>query len=237
MLQRMRALWPGGRSRGLSADNPSKNLASSEFEVDAWALSRFVLAKLVPTVGMHPFPLHELMLMSAAFCRLKPPQVYEWGTHIGKSARVFYECAQHYGVRTWIHSVDLPDQMDHVEHPKDSRGTLVRGLPGIQLHQGDGIEVALSVWRESGSPPAPLFFIDGDHAYESVLRELSAVVSEIPGASVLLHDTFYQSRESGYNVGPSRAIEDVLSAHPGRYKRLDSGLGLPGMTLLYPRTS
>jgi cephalosporin hydroxylase len=98
----------------------------------------------------------------------------------------------------------------------------------------DGLDVSLSVWRTSGRLPAPLFFIDGDHAYESVLRELSAVTSEIPGASVLLHDTFNQSSGSGYNVGPHRAIEDVLRAHPGRYKRIDSGLGLPGMTLLYP---
>lgn len=234
MLQRMRALWPGSSSRGLSADDPSKNLASSELEVDAWALSRFVLAKLVPTVGMHPFPLHELMLMSAAFCRLKPAQVFEWGTHLGKSARVFYECARHYGITSEIHSVDLPDEIDHVEHPKDSRGKFVHGLPGVHLHQGDGIDVSLSVWTSSGRSPAPLFFIDGDHAYESVLRELSTVVTEIPGASVLLHDTFNQSGDSGYNVGPHRAIEDVLRSHSVLYKRIDSGLGLPGMTLLFP---
>jgi cephalosporin hydroxylase len=236
MLQRIRALLPGGQARGLRADDPTKNLASSEFEIDNWALSRFVLGKLIPVVGVEPFPLHELMLMSAAFCRLKPPQVYEWGTHIGKSARVFYECATHYGISTQIHSVDLPDEIEHVEHPKDFRGRLVRGLAGIQLHQGDGIEVALSTWKASGRVPSPLFFIDGDHAYESVLRELSAVATEIPGASVLLHDSFYQSGESGYNVGPYRAIADVLRAHPGRYRRIDSGLGLPGMTLLYPQT-
>jgi hypothetical protein len=81
--------------------------------------------------------------------------------------------------------------------------------------------------------PAPLFFIDGDHAYESVLRELSVVAIEIPSANVLLHDTFNQSAGSGYNTGPHRAIEDVLRAYPDRYRRIDSGLGLPGMTLLY----
>jgi cephalosporin hydroxylase len=237
MLQRMRALWPGSRFRNLSTTNPAKNQACAEFEVDNWAVSRFVLAKLVPAVGVEPFPLHELMLMSAAVCRLRPPQIFEWGTHVGKSARVFYECARQYGIAAQIHSVDLPDEADHVEHPGELRGKLVRGLPGVHLHQGDGIEVSLSIWKASGRAPAPLFFIDGDHAYESVLRELSAVAAEIPGASVLLHDTFNQSSGSGYNVGPCRAIEDVLCAHPHRYRRIDSGLGLPGMTLLYRPSS
>jgi cephalosporin hydroxylase len=234
MLQRIRALWPGNRSKDLGTADPTRNPGCTEFEVDNWALSRFVLGKLIPVVGIEPFPLHELMLMSAAVCRLKPAQIYEWGTHVGKSARVFYECATHYRIKTRIDSVDLPDDTQHVEHPGDFRGRLVRGLPGVHLHQGDGLDISLSIWRANGRVPAPLFFIDGDHEYESVLRELTAVSSEIPDASVLLHDTFTQSSESGYNVGPHRAIEDVLRAHPGRYKRMDSGLGLPGMTLLYP---
>jgi hypothetical protein len=69
---------------------------------------------------------------------------------------------------------------------------------------------------------------------ESVFRELSRIVAEIPDAAVLLHDTFYQSADANYNVGPHRAIEAVLRERPGRFRRLDSALGLPGMTLLYP---
>lgn len=232
MWERIRALLPPGGRRPSGAD-PTRNPDCSEFEVDNWSLSRFVLANLIPVVGIQPFPLHELMLMCAAVCRLKPSTIFEWGTHVGSSARVFYECARHYGIALQIHSVDLPDEAQHVEHPGGLRGRLVRGLPGVHLHQGDGIDVSLTVWRAAGRPPAPLFFIDGDHAYESVLRELSAVTAEVPSASVLLHDTFNQSSGSGYNIGPHRAIEEVLLAHPGRYGRIDSGLGLPGMTLLY----
>jgi len=51
---------------------------------------------------------------------------------------------------------------------------------------------------------------------------------------VLLHDAFYQSPESGYNVGPYLAIGRVLRKRAGQFKQVDSGLGLPGMTLLYP---
>jgi cephalosporin hydroxylase len=173
------------------------------------------------------------MLMSAAVCRLRPEQIFEWGTHVGKSARVFFECAKRYKIPLQIHSIDLPDDIDHVEHPHQARGQLVRGLNNVHLHQGDGIETALSIWNSSGKKRAPLFLVDGDHSYESVLRELTTIVSNIPDASILLHDTFYQSPESEYNTGPYRAIEEVLRSMPNSYRRIDSGMGLPGMTLLY----
>jgi hypothetical protein len=47
-----------------------------------------------------------------------------------------------------------------------------------------------------------------------------------------LHDTFYQSSGSGYNIGPYQAIKDVVTAAHG-YKIIRQDLGLPGMTLLY----
>lgn len=213
--------------------DPSRNPACSEFEVDNWQLSQFVLQRLVPVVGTHPFPLHELMLMSAAVCRFRPPQIYEWGTHIGKSARVFYECITHFGIACEIHSVDLPDGAVHVEHPEGARGKLVLGLNGVHLHQGDGLTESLGLWNRLGRKEGVLFFVDGDHEYDSVRRELSAIVAEIPSAKILAHDTFFQSPQSGYNVGPHRAIDDVLAPQAGCYRRVNSGLGLPGMTLLY----
>lgn len=217
-----------------SRSDPTRNPQCTEFEVDAWHLSSFVVDKLVPVVGVHPFPLNELMLLSAAVCRVKPRQIFEWGTHIGKSARAFHETALHFDIACEIHSVDLPDDVAHVEHPSSERGKLVRGLPRIHLHQGDGVDVSLRIWRESGRQSPVLFFLDGDHAMESVLRELSRIVAEVPDAAILLHDSFYQSPAANYNVGPHRAIEAVLRERPGRFRRLDSALGLPGMTLLYP---
>jgi hypothetical protein len=41
--------------------------------------------------------------------------------------------------------------------------------------RADGIEASLAVWKAQGRPAAPLFFIDGDHSYESVWSELFAV--------------------------------------------------------------
>jgi cephalosporin hydroxylase len=218
----------------LSRENPAMNVAASEFEVDAWAISQFVMRKLVPVVGSHPFPLHELMLMTGAVCRLEPREIFEWGTHIGKSARIFYEITSHYRVQADIHSTDLPDDVEHREHPHADRGRLVRGLSRVYLHQGDGLTTSLELWRADGRKLRPLFFVDGDHSHESVLRELTGIANEVPHAGILVHDAFYQSAEAEYNTGPYRAIEEVVAVLPGRYRKVHSGLGLPGMTLLYP---
>ena len=218
----------------LSRENPVKNLGCSEFEIDNWAVSQFVLRKLVPYVGFHPFPLNELMLMVAAVSWLRPNQIFDWGTNIGKSARVFYECTSHYRIDAEIHSTDLPDNTKHIEHPGKKRGKLVHGIPRVHMHLGDGVETSLAIWRASGCSPHPLFLIDGDHSYESVLRELRTIITEVSDPGILLHDSFYQSPESGYNIGPYRAIEEIMTDTQGRFRRMFSGLGLPGMTFLYP---
>ena len=234
MFSRFGKFFPSARRKANhGAVEAAKNIHSTEFEVDTWELSRFVLAKLIPVVGIHPFPLHELMLMSAAVCRTRPSQIFDWGTHIGKSARIFFECASHFGIAAEIHSIDLPDDIMHGEHPHEDRGKLVRGIAQVHLHQGDGLDIALNQWSAGGRKAVPLFFLDGDHSYESVLRELEGIGSATPDANILLHDAFYQSPDSGYNVGPHRAIERFMQMNSSRYRRIDSGLGLPGMTFLY----
>lgn len=210
------------------------NKSASEFEVDLWTLSDFVLDKIVPAVGVRPYPLNELLLMTAAACRLKPSVVFDWGTHIGVSARVFYECARAFGLSYEIHSVDLPPDASHVEHPGQEHGRLVRGLAGVHLHRGNGVEVALDLWNKMGKPARPLFFVDGDHAFESVRDELTRIFSAVPDAAALAHDTFFQSADSNYNVGPALAIAEVTANFPSRFKLIHSGLGLPGMTLILP---
>lgn len=212
--------------------DPGRNPNASEFEVDLWTLSRFVMGKIVPVVGTHPYPLNELLLMTAAACRLKPSVVFDWGTHIGASARIFFECDQAFKLGYEIHSIDLPPEATHIEHPGQEHGRLVRGLPKVHLHRGNGVEVALSQWQRLGRPRRPLFFVDGDHAYESVYGELNQIFSTIPDASALAHDTFFQSAEANYNVGPARAIKDIVAKFPTRFRVVNSGLGLPGMTLL-----
>ncbi len=212
--------------------DPVRNPQASEFEVDLWVLSDFVLDAIVPIVGVRPYPLNELLLMTAAACRLRPPVVFDWGTHIGVSARIFHECSKAFNLGYEVHSIDLPPDAAHVEHPGQEHGRLLRGLDKVHLHRGNGVEVALDIWRKLGQPSRPLFFVDGDHAYVSVRDELSRIFSASRDASALAHDTFFQSTDSGYNVGPARAVDDVTKNFPGRFKVIKSGLGLPGMTLM-----
>jgi cephalosporin hydroxylase len=217
--------------------NPIVNQESSWFEVNNWVISDFVVDVLVPVVGTHPFPLNELMLMTSAVCRFNPTHIFEWGTNIGKSARVFYETAQAFGIRAEIHSIDLPDEIDHVEHPHKNRGVLVRDIKSISLHLGDGLSVSMEILSAARTPNRPLFFLDGDHAYESVKRELDAITVSCPDSPILVHDTFFQSENSGYNVGPHRAVEKILEGSPNEYVSIVTNTGLPGMTLLHPRRS
>jgi hypothetical protein len=212
--------------------DPVRNPQGSEFEVDLWTLSEFVLDTIVPAVGVRPYPLNELLLMTAAACRLKPWVIFDWGTHIGVSARIFYECDKAFDLGFEIHSIDLPPEATHVEHPGLEHGRLVRGLDKVHLYRGNGVRVALELWHRLGKPERPLFFVDGDHAYESVRRELMLVFNTIPDASAIVHDTFFQSADSNYNVGPALAIDEVLKSFPARFKAFKTGLGLPGMTLL-----
>ena len=106
---------------------PDKNLDCTEFEVDNWVISDFLVNKLIPVVGTHPYPIMELSLMVASICRLKPNVIFEWGTNIGKSARIFYETGKQFDIPLEIHSIDLPDDLDHQEHPRSGRGRMVKG--------------------------------------------------------------------------------------------------------------
>jgi cephalosporin hydroxylase len=204
-----------------------------EFEVEGYTISDFILKKLIPIVGFHPYPLNELCLMVSSLCRLQPTHIFEWGTHVGKSARIFHESKKCFGINTEIHSIDLPDDVEHEEHPHKHRAHYVKHIEDVKLYQGDGVSTAMEICATIKGKINPLFYIDGDHEYTSVLRELKIIHENVDNANILLHDTFYQTSESGYNVGPFLAIQEFLNTFPNKYKRIDSQLGLPGMTLLY----
>jgi cephalosporin hydroxylase len=200
-------------------------------EADKWTLSEFVVKTLVPIVGVHPYPLDELLLMCSTLNYFRPDLIVEWGTHYGASARVFFEAAQFLSIKTEIHSADLPLDVAHVENLQDQnmRGHLVKGKP-VHLHFGDGLVVVQNLMEEK-QPRLPLIFLDGDHAYETVQRELNILKEIAPRAVVLAHDTFYQKESSNYNIGPYKAVTEFAEKHS--LPTYSTALGLPGMTLLY----
>ena len=232
ILSRLESLLSRRKGMGRS-DLPLVNPYCSEFEVNNWVISEFVIKHLVPFVGVHPFPINELLLMSSALCRIRPTHLFEWGTHIGKSARVFYETSKYFGLNTTIHSIDLPEETHHVEHPGKQRGALVRHIQDVKLYEGDGLEIALQLGRALHNQEPFLFFLDGDHSYNSVVRELTGLLESFPYSSLVVHDTFYQSPESNYNVGPHEAIKFVLRDRSDLYRTISTETGLPGMTLIY----
>lgn len=207
-----------------------KNAECAYYEVDNWELSEFIVKKIIPITGYRPFPLNELLLLVGTVIRFQPDAIFEWGTHIGKSARVFYEAKTYFKINCQIHSIDLPEDVFHEEHPHCNRGYLVKNKD-VCLHLGDGIETSLAILSQQ-KYEKPLFFVDGDHSYESVKRELSAIIENVPNANILLHDTFFQSKESKYNIGPHLAINECLSDNKA-YKVINLNTGLPGLTLLY----
>jgi len=213
--------------------SPVVNLNCKYFEVNNWLISEFILKKIIPLVGVHPYPLNELMLMVAAVCRVKPTHIFEWGTHLGKSTRIFYETARFFKTKSEIHSIDLPDSVKHQEHLGSQRAKLVKNIKSIKLYQGDGLTVALKLCRQL-KPQTSLFFLDGDHRYQSIKRELTGIAKNISLAHILVHDTFNQSKQSGYNTGPYRAVKTFLTTVPKkRYQIISTITGLPGMTFLY----
>jgi hypothetical protein len=226
---------------GTRFSDPIRNQKCTELEINKHEISKFILKKLIPIVGYHPFPLDEQMFVTSAVTLFKPDYIFEWGTNIGKAARIFYEITKTFKISSEIHSIDLPDDVEHIEHPKGNRGMLVRNIKEVQLHQGDGLDTSLELYTKlvtENRKLVTLFFLDGDHEYSSVKRELEGIINNIDNPIILVHDTFYQSKESKYNIGPFQAIRDVLnSLKTNDFKVISTNFGLPGMTLLYRNTS
>ena len=194
-------------------------------EVDKWSTSQHLL-KLVKIVGYHPFPLDELLLMSAAFQYHRPDIVIDIGTHLGKSARVWLELSSYFQTQTTIHTVDICNP-SHPEYPGDRLGEFIRRTP-VKQHIGDGYDCARGLISEN--PGAHfLLFLDSDHRYENVRRELE-LAKMVKRGCLLVHDTFYQPG-SAYNHGPYLAVLDVLRAQPVR-QVIHLHAGLPGMSYL-----
>jgi len=229
-LKSVLKLWRGQSS---TVSVPVKNEKCTEFEVDNWVLSEFTVQDLIKIVGFSPYPLNEMLLMTGAVCRLRPEYIFEWGTHLGKSARIFSETCIKFGIRAQIHSTDLPDDVFHKEHPGNLRGKLVRNSANVFLHLGDGLSTSLEIASSLTKETPILFFLDGEHGFDSVHRELTKIMTHIPTASILVHDTFYQSSQSNYNIGPYLAIQAALKETPNSFSILSTNTGLPGMTLLY----
>lgn len=218
-------------------ENPTRNVNSTELEMDNKILCKFVVNELINKQDCHPHSLDELMLMVATICRFKPNLILEWGTGIGLSSWIFYQTISQFDIDCKIYSIDLPDDVIHIEHPHEYRGKYVKDICGVKLMQGDGITCAIDIVKNKKDSDVVLFFVDGDHEYSSVSNELQLIFNYIPNAIILLHDTFYQSPDSKYNIGPHNAIQDFLPKVKSTHNVIQTKICGPGMTLIYPKTN
>ena len=204
------------------------------FEVDSWKVSEFVVKELVPVVEFAPYPLEELCLMVSAVCYFKPDIIIEWGTHLGKSARIFYEIISKFNLKTEIYSIDLPPSVSHPENIVDKRGHFVKGIGKINLINGDSIIESKKIIDQRKKATRYLFFLDGDHGLDRVFDELTYLHKIASTSCFLIHDTIYLGKYSGCSNGPYRAVNKFIKniMIKGKYFRKDVNSGKPGMTLL-----
>lgn len=222
-------IWPFSKIH--SGSNPVMIHQNGNPEVNNWMISEFIYKIIIPIVGVHPYPLSELQLMIDSVCWLEPQVIIEWGTHKGVSARIFSETAEYYDLNTKIISVDLPPNVYHAENPMNERGKLVKGRGNVELLLGDCIKISKNLSTKYKKFNV-LFFLDGDHEYSSVARELHFINKSYPNASILLHDTFFQTKSSDYNIGPYKAMKEFLTINKKNYTEMSTIFGLPGMSLL-----
>jgi predicted O-methyltransferase YrrM len=82
----------------------------------------------------------------------------------------------------------------------------------VRVHCGDSAEKAAALGADQG--PIDFAYVDGDHSFEGVVRDLHALVPHLaPGAPVILHDVF---PESGCE-GPGLVIGRVNELFPGAF--------------------
>ena len=168
----------------------------------------------------------ELELMAETMLELRPSHVFEWGTNIGASARVFYEVARLAELPCEVHTTEHPDPTT-VDHPGHRYGELIRNCR-LWMHQGDGLRRSLAEYALCGEPRAALFFLDGDHSYRAVTRELEGIAQVARSAVILVHDTRHPFEDIG------AAVADFLidGHHNYDVRWLDSQAG---MARLWPR--
>jgi len=205
-------------------------------EANSFELDRFVLEKILPHAGWL-YPVAEVSLMALVVDRVRPTHIFEWGTNIGGSAKIFHLITEALQMNTEIHTWDLPENVPHGQDPGTEHGKLARGLPRVHFHREDGLAGALAKMKsERNQHPQfrPLFFVDGDHSYTSVIREITGLISAQEEFHLLAHDTFVQKPDG---KGQSReswlGCPAALDAAAKEYRWLNVGFGNPGMAYLW----
>jgi cephalosporin hydroxylase len=144
----------------------------------------------VREIGVPGYGDDEVEFLASVVARQRPDVIFEWGTNVGASARIFYEAVQVCGVRCAIHSVELLDEDSYLDrdHPGHRYAEWLEGIP-VHLWRGDGLDWSILLLRDMVPKPVSVFYLDGNHEPGAVLRELEGIAGAAPAAVVVVHDT------------------------------------------------
>lgn len=171
----------------------------------------------VRLLGIPGYGKDEVGFMFETVETVKPHLILDWGTNRGFSARIFYE-ATNRRLNCGIYTIDLPIELAKLDatHAGAFGGGWIHTL--VKQRYGDGVTEALLMWVKWGCPDRSIFFVDGDHSYNNVARELATIARITQKATILLHDT---------NGPPGDAAYNFVSLNPGwRTEPLRSQAGM-----------
>lgn len=181
------------------------------------------LLRRVRAFGLPGYGDREVQFFESILTRLRPTHVFEWGTNVGASARLFYEASLELGYPCEVHTTEIPDELSMLDrdHPGHRYGTWIKDTP-IHAHRGYGLIESNRLWKEL-HPPQALFFLDGNHSYGVVRAELEGVSDLDPDAVIVVHDTIRYTGE---------AVTDFVRRYPS-YEREDCPYD-SGLAVLWP---
>lgn len=179
----------------------------------------------VRDLGVPAYGDDEVLFLANVLVRHRPQAVFDWGTNVGASARIFYEAAQLLGYPCVVHTIELPDDEAHRDrdHPGERYGQWLVDVP-VCCWRGDALDVALQLLRYADpSLIRLLFFLDGAHDRDSVTREMKGIAYYEPEAVMVVHDTETLTGDT---------VREFASQHPTY--RVETVRSHAGMMALWP---
>jgi hypothetical protein len=161
-------------------------------------------------------PADQLKLYEAAHFARGP--VLEVGRLHGKSTVALAAGLRDGGSGERLYSIELQAKYrSAAEHHLGERGLLEL----VTLLDGDSVECIAALPGDFDT-----VFLDGDHSYEGVARDLDALRGRLrPGGVLLVHDLFHPANESG-EYGVARATAERLDAMGLAYRGRFGGIAL-----------
>lgn len=169
-------------------------------------MTNFNGAPASPFTGVHGWESISEQEALLHYAALVPDggQIVEIGAEFGMSASLFCKVARA-GVKVW--SVDLfPRDLMYVHQAN----LAAAGLAGRSKQiKGDSWQVGRN-WQQG---PIDLLFIDGDHTYEGVMRDIAAWLPHVrAGGTIIFHDAAPVTNKEPHQLHHEvhRAIDDAL---------------------------